>query len=53
MPLIFVFSRQRKADLYEFQARLVHKMSSGTVRATQRNCIFKEQERKGLKTYNY
>jgi hypothetical protein len=31
--------RQKQADLYEFKARLVYRVSSRTARATQRNPV--------------
>jgi hypothetical protein len=39
MPLIPVLGRQRQADLYEFEASLVYRVSSRTARGTQRNHV--------------
>lgn len=42
MPLVPTPGRQRQEDFYEFQARLVYKVSSRTAKAiTQRNLIVK------------
>jgi hypothetical protein len=41
MPLIPTFGRQRQADLSEFEASLVYRVSSRTSRATQRNSVIK------------
>ena len=38
-PLIPALKRQRQADLCEFEARLVYRGNSRTVRAIQRNPI--------------
>ena len=49
IPLIPALGRQRQLDLSEFKASLVHRVSSRTVKATQRNPILKnerERERK-------
>jgi hypothetical protein len=37
MPLISALGKQRQVDLHKFQASLVYRISSRTVRATQRN----------------
>ena len=37
--IILVFGRQRQADLCEFEASLVYRLSFGTVKATQRNPV--------------
>ena len=39
MPLIPALGRQRQADLCEFGARLVYRVSSRTANATQRNHV--------------
>jgi hypothetical protein len=39
MPLILALRRQSQADLCEFKASLVYRVSSKTVRATQRNPV--------------
>ena len=39
--LILVLGRQRQVDLCEFKASLVYRVSSKTVRATQRNPVLK------------
>jgi hypothetical protein len=43
MPLILTLGRQRQADLYEFNASLICKVSFTTARATQRNTVSKNQ----------
>jgi hypothetical protein len=44
MPLILALGRQKEADLLEFEASLVYRMSSRTARAVkQRNSILKNQ----------
>jgi hypothetical protein len=40
-PLIPALERQRQADLCEFEASLVYRANSRTVRVTQRNPILK------------
>ena len=40
-PVILVLVRQRQADLSEFEASLVYRVSSRTARATQRNPVSK------------
>lgn len=42
-PLILEVGRQRQADLCEFQASLVYRVSSRTARATQRNPVLKNK----------
>jgi hypothetical protein len=42
--LILALRRQRQADLSEFEASLVYKVSSTTARATQRNPVSKKQK---------
>ena len=49
MALIPALRRQRQADLCEFEASLVYRVSSRTFRATQRNPDFRKQN----KTKNY
>jgi hypothetical protein len=44
MPLILEFSRQRHADLCEFEASLVYRESSRIARATQRNSYFRKNK---------
>ena len=46
MPLIPTFGRQRQADLSEFEASLVYRVSSRTSRATQRNPVSKKTRKK-------
>ena len=41
MPLMPVRGRGRQMDLCEFKARLVYRVSSRTVKATQRNTVLK------------
>ena len=43
MPLIPTFGRQRQADLSEFEASLVYRVSSRTSRAIQRNPVSKNK----------
>jgi hypothetical protein len=38
-PLILALGRQRQADIHEFEASLVYRVSSRTAIATQRNCL--------------
>jgi hypothetical protein len=46
-PLIPALGRQRQADFWvQFEASLVYKVSSCTAKATQRNPVSKNQERK-------
>ena len=40
-PLIPALGRQRQAGLFEFEASMVYKKSSRTVRVTQRNPVSK------------
>jgi hypothetical protein len=42
-PLISALRRQRKADLCEFKACLVYRVSSRIARATQRNPVSKKK----------
>jgi len=44
MPLVPVLRSKRQADLHEFKASLVCRMSSRTARATQRNPVLKNQK---------
>ena len=45
MPVIPALGRQRQVDLFEFEASLVYRTSSRTVRAvTQRNPVSKKQQ---------
>jgi hypothetical protein len=48
-PLISAFGRQRQVDLCEFEASLVYKGSSRTVRATQRNPVSKGKQKQKQK----
>jgi hypothetical protein len=41
MLLVPALGRQRQADIYEFGASMVYKVSSRTAKATQRNSISK------------
>jgi hypothetical protein len=43
MPFILAFRRQRQVALCEFEARIVYRASSRTVKATQRNPVSKNQ----------
>jgi hypothetical protein len=43
MPLIPVVGRQRLANLCEFKASLVYRVSSRTEKATQRNPVSKKK----------
>ena len=40
---------ERQADLYEFKVNLVYRVSSRTTKATQRNPVLKEREKKGVR----
>ena len=44
MPLFPGLGRQRQADLCEFEASLVYRMSSRTARTTQRNQLKKQKD---------
>ena len=44
-PLSPALGSQRQADLCEFKASLVYRMSSRTARATQRNPVLKNQKK--------
>lgn len=46
-PLIPMLGRQKQADLREFKASLVYKVSAKTVRATQRNLVSKKKNKRG------
>jgi hypothetical protein len=46
-PLILELQSQGQADLYEFEASLVYRMSSRIDRATQRNRVSKNQREEG------
>ena len=51
LPSITAFQRQRQTDLCEFEASLVYRVNSRTVRAvTQRNCISKLKKEKQTKS---
>jgi len=56
-PVIPAPRRQRQADLCEFEASWVYRVSSRTARATQRNCILKKKKnpnnRKGGRTNSH
>jgi hypothetical protein len=39
MPLIPVLGRQKQADLFEFEANMVYRVSSRTSRTIQRNLV--------------
>ena len=43
MPLIPALRRQRQVDFCEFEAILVHRVSSRTARAIQRNTVSKSR----------
>ena len=45
MPLSPALRRQGQADLCEFEANLVYRVSSRTAKATQRNPVLKEKEK--------
>ena len=48
MPFVPVFGRQRQADLCEFEASLAYRVSSRTMRSTQRNpASIKERKKEG------
>ena len=52
--LIPALGRQRQAELHKFEASLVYRVSSRTVRTTQRNLVSKTQKRpwwKGLSRF--
>ena len=40
---------QRQVDLYEFEAILVYRASSRTAKATERNPVLKNQNKKEMK----
>ena len=46
IPLIPALGRQRQANLCEFEASLVYKINSRTARATQRNPVSNQKEKK-------
>ena len=46
MPLVPTLSRQRQVDLCEFAASLVYRVSSRAARATQRNPVSNETNKK-------
>jgi hypothetical protein len=48
-PFIPALGRQRQADLCEFDASLVYKVSFRTARATQRNPVYKNQKNQSNK----
>ena len=50
-PLILALERQRQADLSEFKASLIYKVSSRTARATQTNPVTKIQKNKTKKEH--
>jgi hypothetical protein len=43
IPLILEFGRQRQADLFEFKASLVYRVSFRITRAAQRNPVSKNK----------
>jgi len=43
MPLISALGRQRRVDLYEFEASLDYRVSSRAPRATQRGPVLKKK----------
>ena len=43
MPLIPALGRQRQADVCEYEASLVYRASSRTIKATLRNPVMKNQ----------
>ena len=49
--MIPVLGRQRQVGFCEFQASLVYRVSSGTARATQRNPVSKNKEKKKNLSY--
>ena len=49
MPLIPALRKQRQMGLCEFEASLVYRASSRTVRATQRNPVSKNKQTKKTK----
>ena len=52
MPLIPALGRERQVDLCEFEASLVYRVSSRTVRDTQRNPVSKETKNKTTKVHS-
>ena len=44
--MIPALGRQRQVDLYEFEASLVYRVSSGTARDTHRNPVSKQTNKK-------
>lgn len=44
--MIPALGRQRQADLYQFKAGLVYRVSSRTARVTQRNTVLKNKTNK-------
>jgi hypothetical protein len=46
MPLISALGRQRQADISEFEASLVYRVSSRTAKATQRKPCLEKQTNK-------
>ena len=51
MPLIPALGRKRQADLCEFEASLVYRVSFRTVRDTQRNPVLKNKNQKNKKLH--
>jgi hypothetical protein len=48
-PLIPAPERQRQEDLFKFKASLLHRVSSRTARAIQRNPVLKNQNNNNKK----
>lgn len=46
MPFIPAPRRQRQMDLYEFEASVVYRVNSRTAKATQRNPVLTNTEKK-------
>jgi hypothetical protein len=51
LPLILTLEKKRQADLQKLKASLIYRMSSKTIKATQRNLVYKEKENRP-KFYN-
>jgi hypothetical protein len=49
--LIPALRRQRQADLYEFKASLVYRVSSRTARTSQRNPVSEKKKKKKCRSY--
>ena len=52
ISLIPAFRRQRQSDLCEFEASLLYKVSSTTVKGTQRNLVLKNKNKQTNKQTN-